>query len=423
VGAQWGDEAKGKLVDVLGGQADVVIRYAGGNNAGHTVITGGKTFKFQLIPAAILHTDTIAVIGSGMVVDPKGLIDEIDRTIAQQPEIGTLKISSSAHVVFPYHRMLDVLEEEARGENKIGTTSRGIGPAYQDKVARIGIRMGEFVNPEIFNKRLHDVLAMKNRLLQMFGSEPIDFDTLHAEYSAYADRIRPYVEDTELYISEAVEAGKRVLFEGAQGTFLDLDSGTYPYVTSSHPIAGGAALGTGVGPLALQKVLGVCKAYTTRVGGGPFPTELHDSIGEQIRSQGHEYGTVTGRTRRCGWLDLVGLRQSCRLNSLSGLVVTRLDVLSRVGPLRVCTDYRIEGKSVKAIPANPWDFAKVQPCFTEMEGWDDHLCNAKSLSDLPKAAREYLQLIEEFTKVPVAIVSIGPDRDETIVVRPDLIWG
>ncbi len=423
VGAQWGDEAKGKLVDVLGGQADLVVRFAGGNNAGHTVITGGKTYKFQLVPAGILHTDTIAIIGSGMVVDPKGLLEEIDRTLAQKPDLGTLKISSAAHVVFPYHRMLDVLEEEARGENKIGTTSRGIGPAYQDKVARIGIRMGEFVNPTIFEQRLHEVLAVKNRLLMMFGSEPIEFDALFKEYSTYADRIRPYVEDTEMFVADAVEAGQKVLFEGAQGAFLDLDSGTYPFVTSSHPVAGGACLGTGVGPLALQRVLGVCKAYTTRVGSGPFPTELHDAVGEQIRQQGHEFGTVTGRSRRCGWLDLVGLRQSCRINSLSGLVVTRLDVLSGVGPLKVATEYRTDGKSLRAIPANPWDFAKVEPVFEDLEGWDDHLCDARSLNELPTAARRYLQFIEDYTKTPVAIVSIGPDREETIVVRPDLIWG
>jgi adenylosuccinate synthase len=422
VGAQWGDEAKGKLVDVLGGQADLVVRYAGGNNAGHTVITDGKTYKFQLVPAGILHPDTIAIIGSGMVVDPKGLLEEIDRTRAQKPELGTLKISSAAHVVFPYHRMLDVLEEEARGENKIGTTSRGIGPAYQDKVARIGIRMGEFVNPQIFERRLCEVLAVKNRLLTLFGSAEIEFDSLFREYSTYADRLREYVEDTEMLVADAVESDRKVLFEGAQGTFLDLDSGTYPYVTSSHPVAGGACLGTGVGPLALNRVLGVCKAYTTRVGSGPFPTELHDAVGEQIRQQGQEFGTVTGRSRRCGWLDLVGLRQSCRINSLSGLAVTRLDVLSGVGPLKVATEYRISGETLRAIPANPWEYAKVEPIYHELEGWEENLCHAKSMDDLPASARRYLQFIEEYAKTPIAIVSIGPDREQTIIVRPDLIW-
>lgn len=422
VGAQWGDEAKGKLVDVLGAQADVVVRYAGGNNAGHTVITEGKTYKFQLIPAGILHPGTVAVIGSGMVVDPKGLLDELDRTLAQKSDLGELKISSAAHVVFPYHRLLDALEEEARGENKIGTTSRGIGPAYQDKVARFGIRMGELVS-EHFEHRLREVLEYKNRLLVMFGSPTLEFEPMFEEYSGYADRLRPFVQDTEWIAQRAVEDGKRVLFEGAQGTFLDLDSGTYPYVTSSHPIAGGACLGTGVGPRALDNVLGVCKAYTTRVGSGPFPTELLDATGDYIREKGQEYGTVTGRNRRCGWLDLVLLRQSCRLNSLSGLVLTRLDVLSGLETLKVCVGYRYEGEIIDHIPANIWDFAKVEPIFEELEGWSEHLCDCRSFDELPLAAQRYLRFVEEQTKTPVAILSIGPDRKETIVLQEDLIWG
>jgi adenylosuccinate synthase len=423
VGAQWGDEAKGKLVDVLGAQADVVVRYSGGNNAGHTVITGGKTYKFQLIPAGILHPGTTAIIGSGMVVDPKGLLEELDRTLEQKQDLGTLLISSAAHVVFPYHRMLDALEEEARGENKIGTTSRGIGPAYQDKVARLGIRMGEFVSPDIFRQRFCEVVAVKNRLLTMHGGKTLDFESLHAEYAGYADRLRPFVADTEIVAQEAVEAGRRVLFEGAQGTFLDLDSGTYPYVTSSHPIAGGACLGTGVGPRALDRILGVAKAYTTRVGSGPFPTELFDATGEFIREAGQEYGTVTGRGRRCGWLDLVLLRQSARLNSLSGWVLTRLDVLSGLPKVRICTGYRYEGGTIDHIPQNIWDFAKVEPIYHEMDGWEGNLRVCRSLDDLPSTARAYLDFIAEATKTPIAIVSIGPDRDETIVARPEAIWG
>ncbi|RYG32786.1 adenylosuccinate synthase [bacterium] len=418
VGAQWGDEAKGKLVDVLGHQADLVVRFAGGNNAGHTVIAEGKTYKFQLIPAGILHPGTEAILGAGMVIDPRGLLDELDRTRAQKSELGTLWISRAAHVVFPYHRMLDALEEEARGENKIGTTSRGIGPAYQDKVARIGIRMGEFVRPDLFEKRLHEVLNYKNRLLTMMGGEPLDFDTLHEEYKAYADRLRPFVCDVESKVQEAVAANKKVLFEGAQGTFLDLDSGTYPFVTSSHPVAGGACLGTGVGPMAIRNVLGVCKAYTTRVGSGPFVTELLDEIGEKIREQGQEYGTVTGRGRRCGWLDLVALRHSARLNSLSGLVVTRLDVLSGIGPLKVCTGY----EGTQGFPTDVWDLADVKPVYKDMEGWDGNLRTARTLDELPLAARRYLDFVEEQTGVPVAVVSIGPDREETIVVRPERIW-
>ncbi|MDX2065802.1 MAG: adenylosuccinate synthase [Fimbriimonadaceae bacterium] len=422
VGAQWGDEAKGKLVDVLGHEAEYVVRYAGGNNAGHTVITGGRTFKFQLIPAGILHPGTVAVLGSGMVICPQGLLEELDRTREVQAELGTLRISSAAHVVFPFHRMLDRLEEEARGENRIGTTSRGIGPAYQDKVARLGIRMGEFVHPERFRQRLREVLDYKNRLLAMFGSEALEFEALHAEYSAYADRLREFVVDTEPLVQRAVREGRRVLFEGAQGTYLDLDSGTYPYVTSSHPVAGGACLGTGVGPRHIDHVLGVCKAYTTRVGSGPFPTELDNAIGEQIRQQGQEFGTVTGRGRRCGWLDLVALRHSCGINSLSGLALTRVDVLAGIGPLQVATGYTLNGEPIDHLPTNPWDLAQVQATTTTLDGWDEDLRSARHWNDLPAAVRTYLEFVESFTETPIAIVSIGPDRDETIITRPDLIW-
>jgi adenylosuccinate synthase len=423
IGAQWGDEAKGKLVDVLGSQADLVVRYSGGNNAGHTVIVGGEVFKFHLIPAGILHPGTIAVVGSGMVVCPKGLLEELDATRAQRSELGELVISSAAHVVFPYHRMLDSLEENARGANKIGTTSRGIGPAYQDKVARFGIRMGEFVDSDVFPVRLKDVLAFKNRELALHGVAPIDFDALFSEYSGYAAKLRPFVQETEPIVQQAVAARKRVLFEGAQGTFLDLDSGTYPYVTSSHPIAGGACLGTGIGPRAIDNVLGVCKAYTTRVGGGPFPTELLNEIGEQIREQGHEYGTTTGRGRRCGWLDAVVLNHSAQLNSLSGWVVTRLDVLSGIGDLQVATSYRMGDRTVRTMPNSVSDLAKAEPVYERLEGWDGNLRTARTLGDLPPATRRYLEFIADITGVPVAILSIGPDRDETIVLRPDLIWG
>lgn len=425
VGAQWGDEAKGKLVDVLGSEADLVIRYAGGNNAGHTVITGGKTFKFQLIPAALLHPGTTAVLGSGMVIDPKGLLDELDRTVATLGDgspLAELKVSAAAHVVFPYHRMLDLLQEEARGENKIGTTSRGIGPAYEDKVARIGIRMSELVNAERFAHRLRDVLAVKNRLLRMFGEPPIDFDALYAEYSAYARRIAPMVCDTEVLVQDAVYGGKRVLFEGAQGTFLDLDSGTYPYVTSSHPVAGGACLGTGIGPKSIDSVIGVCKAYTTRVGSGPFPTELLDETGAWIRETAQEYGTVTGRDRRCGWLDLVVLRHSCRLNSLTGLALTRLDILSGLERVKVATSYEFDGGRIRHVPTDIADFARVEPVLAELPGWTEKLAEVRRFDDLPANARNYVRFIEEQTGIPVAMIGVGPDREQTIVVRPDLVW-
>lgn len=423
VGAQWGDEAKGKIVDVLGAEARYVVRFSGGNNAGHTVVVGEQEFKFHLVPAGILHPDVVAVLGSGMVICPRGLLEELDRTKATGTRTGTLLISSSAHVVFPYHRLLDELEEEARGANKIGTTSRGIGPAYEDKVARIGIRMAEFVNADRFRTRLRDVLAVKNRLLAMFGRQALSFDALFDEYWSYAERLAPFVADTDVILADAVERGDRVLFEGAQGTFLDLDCGTYPYVTSSHPIAGGACLGTGVGPRHIDSVLGVAKAYTTRVGSGPFPTEQNNPSGERLREQGKEYGTTTGRGRRCGWLDLVALRQSCRVNSLSGLIVTRLDVLSGFERLPVAVAYELNGSRVDHLPADVEELACVSAIYETLDGWDDDLRGARALEHLPVTARRYLDFIAEATKTPIAILSIGPARDETIVLRPDLIWG
>jgi len=423
VGAQWGDEAKGKMVDVLGGDASYVVRWSGGNNAGHTVIIGDQTFKFQLIPAGILHPGTVSIIGGGMLVCPKHLIEEIDRTREQRAELGELIVSPAAHVVFPFHRLLDALEEEARGENKIGTTSRGIGPAYTDKVSRIGIRMGEFVDPDIFAKRLRDVLAVKNRLLRMFEHEEIEFDALHAEYAAYAEKIRPYVKDAESRLFSAYQAGERILFEGAQGTFLDLDHGTYPYVTSSHPIAGGACLGTGLGPRHIDRVLGVAKAYTTRVGEGPFPTELNDSIGQAIRDAGHEYGTVTGRPRRCGWLDLVALRHSAAINSLSGWVMTRLDVLSGLEEIRVATAYKLPSGETKSLPGSMAEWAQAEPVYRTFKGWSGNLRPCRQWDELPAEARTFLEFVAEETGVPIAVVSVGPDRAETIIVRPDALWG
>jgi adenylosuccinate synthase len=422
VGAQWGDEAKGKLVDVLGSQASLVVRYAGGNNAGHTVIAEGKEFKFHLIPAGILHPGTKAVVGSGMVVCPKGLLEEWDRTLSQKSDLGELIISSAAHVVFPYHRMLDSLEEEARGNNKIGTTSRGIGPAYQDKVARIGIRMGEFVDAARFPSRLREVLEVKNRYMSMFGKEPLNYDDLLSEYSAHADRLRPFVKDIEHMVAESVEAGERVLLEGAQGTFLDLDSGTYPYVTSSHPVAGGACLGTGIGPRHIDAVLGVCKTYTTRVGSGPFVTELNNELGDHIRTIGKEFGTTTGRGRRIGWLDLVALKHACRLNSLSGLVVTRLDILSDFESVQVAIGYELDGQVIEYLPGDADTLSRVKPIYKEFKGWKGNLRGARGMSDLPVEAREYLDFMAEFTRTPVAIVSVGPDRAETIIADESLIW-
>lgn len=423
IGAQWGDEAKGKLVDVLGSQANMVVRYSGGNNAGHTVIVSGEEFKFHLIPAGILHTNVTCILGGGMVICPKALLEELDRTRAKRAELGTLWISPGAHIVFPYHRLLDQLEEEARGANKIGTTSRGIGPCYQDKVARFGIRMDELVDPAIFPVRLKEVLKVKNRMIELFGGTALSYDDLLKEYSAYGEQLRPFVKDTDVMVQDAVYAGEKVMFEGAQGTFLDLDCGTYPFVTSSHPTAGGACFGTGVGPRSINSVLGVCKAYTTRVGSGPFPTELLDDVGEWIRQHGKEYGTTTGRGRRCGWLDMVLLKQSARLNSLSGWVVTRMDILSGFEKVKVATAYTVDGEEISHIPQSAAKFAKCEPVYQEVDGWSDNLRACRKLSDLPATAQAYLKMIEDYTGVPVAIVSVGPDRDETIMVRPELIWG
>ncbi|MES1227825.1 MAG: adenylosuccinate synthase, partial [Armatimonadota bacterium] len=420
--AQWGDEAKGKMVDVLGHEADLVTRYSGGNNAGHTVITGGKTFKFHLLPAGILHPGTTSILSGGMVICPKSLLEELERTKQQKPELGKLMVSSTAHVVFPYHRLLDQLEEGARGDNKIGTTHRGIGPCYTDKVQRIGIRFGEFVNPTAFRERLAGVLSFKNKLIELLGGQPLDFESLYAEYCEYAEQLRPYVCETESILQEAVRQGKRVLFEGAQGTFLDLDHGTYPYVTSSHPTSGGACLGTGIGPRSIDNVLGVCKSYTTRVGEGPFPTELLDSTGEQIRQQGQEFGTTTGRPRRCGWLDLVSLKHSAAINSLSGLIITRIDVLANIGKLKVCVGYQANGQPTHVMPVDRSDWDSVQPVYQDMPGWTEDLRSARKWEDLPNTVHNYIRAIEEFTGTPAAILSVGPDREETIILRPDLIW-
>lgn len=418
VGAQWGDEAKGKIVDVLGDDAKVVVRYSGGNNAGHTVITGGLEFKFHLLPAGILHPGTVSILGAGMAVCPKSLLAELAETRAKQSELGRLLISPSAHVVFPYHQVLDALEEKARGDDKIGTTSRGIGPCYTDKVQRIGIRMGEFVRPDLFRQRLASVLGFKDRMIALLGGQPIDFEELLAEYSQYAEQLAPYVGDAEGELQAAVRAGEKVLFEGAQGAFLDLDHGTYPYVTSSHPVAGGACLGTGIGPRDIHNVLGVAKAYCTRVGEGPFPTEQDNATGQRIREAGNEYGTTTGRPRRCGWLDLIALRHSCRINSLSGIILTRADVLSGFETVSAATSY----KGWAGMPLTTEDWTKVEPEYTELPGWSGNLRSIRRESDLPGELLSYIRFVEDFTETPVAILSIGPDRDETIIRRPDLIW-
>jgi len=421
VGALWGDEAKGKLVDVLAERANWNVRFSGGNNAGHTVKTGGKTYRFHLIPSGILHPDCTGVLGGGMVVCPKALLEEYDEALAQAGRLGTLKISASAHVVFPYHRQIDELEEGLRA-SKIGTTSRGIGPAYQDKAARIGIRMGEFVDSKRFRERITEVLVFKNRLLELLGGKPIDPDELIAEYSHYAERIAPFVCDVEHEVNDAVYRGDNVLFEGAQGAMLDLDQGNYPFVTSSHPITAGACIGTGMPPTKVDNVVGVCVAYATRVGSGPFPTELNDELGEKIRVAGNEFGTTTGRARRCGWLDLVALRQSCRMNGFTSLAVTRLDVLSGFDEVQVCVAYELEGKRVDWMPSDSAVLERVHPVYEKLEGWSGDMPSCRTVADLPESAQRFLGRIELFTGTPISLISIGASREETIFARPDLLW-
>jgi adenylosuccinate synthase len=421
VGALWGDEAKGKLVDALAEGAKWNIRFSGGNNAGHTVKTGGKTYRFHLIPSGILHPDCTAVLGGGMVVCPKALLDEYDEALAQAGKLGTLKISASAHVVFPYHRQIDELEEGLRS-SKIGTTSRGIGPAYQDKAARIGIRMGEFVDPQRFRERITDVLAFKNRLLELLGGKTIDPDELISEYCEYAARIAPFVSDVEHEVNDAVYRGDAVLFEGAQGAMLDLDQGNYPFVTSSHPITAGACIGTGMPPTKVDNVVGVCVAYATRVGSGPFPTELDDQVGEKIRIAGNEFGTTTGRARRCGWLDLVALRQSCRMNGFTSLAVTRLDVLSGFEEVNVCVAYELDGRRIDWMPSDASVLERVKPVFEALPGWSGDLPSCRAWDDLPETAQSFLRRVEVFTGTPVSLVSIGANREETIFAKPELLW-
>lgn len=421
VGALWGDEAKGKIVDALAHEAKYVVRTSGGANAGHTVICNGQTHKFHLLPVGILQPGVTSILGSGMVIDPKALLHELEVTQSSAGELGKLLISATAHVVFPYHSLIDQLEEAARG-SKIGTTSRGIGPAYTDKVQRIGIRMGEFVQPDVLAERLREVVGFKNSLLHLYGEPEIDLKALLDEYQGYADQLRPYVADTETVLLDAVEASDRVLFEGAQGTFLDLDHGTYPYVTSSHPTAAGACLGSGVGPRAIDQAFGVCKMYATRVGAGPFPTELCDATGDLIREIGREYGTTTGRPRRCGWMDLVLLRHSCRVNSLSGLVVTCADVLAGLPEVKMAVEYRVDGQPLRRMPTSLQEWAKVEPVFESLPGWKGDIRSARSWTDLPSELQFALRRMEEVTGTPVAILSVGPDRDETIILRPELIW-
>ena len=418
VGSQWGDEGKGKVIDYLATQADVVVRGQGGNNAGHTLVVGSKKFALRLIPSGVLNPNTVNVIGNGIVFDPKGFLEEIEMLKKDDIDTSNIKISDRAHVVFPYHKELDGLAEEARGDNKIGTTKKGIGPCYMDKTERSGIRICDLMDKDIFEKKLRPQVEAKNKIVRnIYGkSEDLfDFDTIYNEYLGYAEQIRNYVTDTSVVVYDAIKAGKKVLFEGAQGTLLDLDLGTYPYVTSSHPTSGGFAIGTGVGPNMIKDVVGIVKAYTTRVGEGPFVTELDNEIGERIRVQGNEFGTVTGRSRRCGWFDAVIVRYATRVNGLTSISLMLLDVLTGFDTIKICTAYKMGDKILTEFPASLEDLAKCEPVYEEFEGWTEDLTAVENYDDLPENAKKYVEKIEELTGVSVDMVSVGPKRTQTIV--------
>lgn len=420
LGAQWGDEGKGKIVDYLAQQADAVVRYSGGSNAGHTVVVNDVSYKLRLLPSGVLFSDKTNVLGNGVVINPGVVLQEIDGMKEKGIDCSNLVISDRAHVVLPYHQRLDELQEAALGTHKIGTTKGGIGPCYMDKVARTGIRICDLMEPDTFADKLKVNLEAKNAIItKIYGGEPFDYDAVLKEYLAYAERLRPYVADTGVVMDELFSTGKKVLFEGAQATFLDIDHGTYPYVTSSNPTAGNACTGSGVGPLFIDHVVGVVKAYTTRVGEGPFITELHDTDGPgtQIRETGHEYGTVTGRPRRCGWLDAFMLRYSARLNSLDYLAITRLDILDKMPVIKMCVGYKINGEVIKRIPASLNVLAKVEPVYEEFAGWMTDISGIRKFDDLPENAKKYLNRLSEVAGVELGIVSVGPNREQTIVLK------
>lgn len=418
IGTQWGDEGKGKIVDYLAEKADVVVRYQGGNNAGHTVVVDGNEFKLQLLPSGILYRNKRCVIGNGVVVDPAVLITEIERMVEKGIDPSGLRISNRAHVIMPYHRLLDAVEEEYRGDFKIGTTKRGIGPCYMDKNARSGIRMVDLLDEEEFSAKLERNLEAKNHLLRaVYNEAGFDFETVKAEYLGYAEKLRPYVTDTSTVLNQSIDAGQKVLFEGAQATLLDLDHGTYPYVTSSHPIAGGACIGAGIGPSKISKVIGVVKAYTTRVGEGPFPTELLDATGDEIRTQGREFGTVTGRPRRCGWLDACVVRYAGNLSSIDYMAITRLDILDKLKTLKICVGYQYKGRQLNEFPASLKVLSEVEPVYEEFEGWQTDISGIRSYADLPANARRYVERLSEVTGIKIGIVSVGPGRNQTMILH------
>lgn len=423
LGAQWGDEGKGKMTDYLAEEAQVIVRFQGGNNAGHTVEVGDKQYKLHLIPSGILYDNKLNIIGNGVVVDPKALFTEIDYLEGEGVKVTPEKliVSDRAHVIMPYHKVLDQLKEKARGKNDIGTTGKGIGPCYTDKFERCGIRVCDLINKDIFKEKLKENIDSKNQyIVKVLGGEELNYDEILSEYLELAERLKPYVQDTSVRLYDEIKQDKTVLFEGAQGMLLDIDYGTYPYVTSSNTTACGVASGSGIGPTMVTNAVGIAKAYTTRVGKGPFPTELNNEIGEWIREKGHEYGVTTGRSRRCGWLDAVILKTTVRVSGLTSLCVTKIDTLAGLEKLKICVGYKFNDKVIDYFPASLDDLAKCEPIYEEFEGWGEEVANARSYDELPENAKKYLSRIEELTDTKISIIGVGPRRDQTIRVTKEL---
>lgn len=416
LGAQWGDEGKGKFIDIFAGKADLVVRSQGGNNAGHTVVVDGEQYKLQLIPSGILYPDCTNIIGPGVVVNPKAILGEIDGLHEKGVSTDKLFIDARCHCILPWHLELDALSEKARGGDDIGTTKKGIGPTYMDKSERIGVRMHDFVG-ERFEEALREACERKNKVITgVYGGEPIDIEAVLTEYKVYADRLRSFVTDTSILTYQAIKAGKEVLFEGAQGTLLDLDMGTYPYVTSSHPVSGGCCIGSGVGPTAIDSIMGICKSYTTRVGKGPFPTELFDETGDYIRKAGGEFGTVTGRARRTGWFDAVIARYAVRANGLTELVINKIDPLRGLPKLKVCVAYDFNGTRLTEFPANFADLAHCTPIYEEFDGFDEDITGCRSFDELPQTVQNYIKELERLIDCPISMLGVGPARDQVISI-------
>ena len=422
VGTQWGDEGKGKITDFLSEQAEYVARYQGGDNAGHTIQFGGETYKLHLIPSGIFSPEKLCIIGNGVVVNPKSLVTELAYLHERNIATDNLRISDRAHVILPYHIELDRLQEEAKGDNKIGTTIKGIGPAYMDKAARVGIRIADLLDREVFEERLRINLEDKNRqFTKLYDANPMNFEEILEEYYEYGQQIKQYVCDTSVLLNEALDNGKRVLFEGAQGVMLDIDQGTYPFVTSSNPLAGGVTIGSGVGPSKVTKVVGVCKAYTSRVGDGPFPTELFDEIGSRIREVGREYGTTTGRPRRVGWFDSVVMRHSKRVSGITNLCLNSIDVLTGLETVKICVAYRKpNGEEISHYPASLVELGQCEPVYEELPGWSEDITGCRTLEELPIEAQNYVRRVSELVGVKISTFSVGPDRNQTNILED--VW-